>query len=167
MVEAISDTGPVLHLWEIGRAHVLDVFERVLLPSLVAEELSRYGVEPGAQALKATLEVASVGEEERRQVLAEPGGFALHAADAEVLVLARRTEFRFPALTDDLALRRRLEAEGAEVSGSFGVLIRAYKKGLLERMELKSAVEALFSASTLHAGPAFRAYARVLLAEIP
>jgi hypothetical protein len=32
MSEAVSDTGPVLHLWEIGQVQALDVFERVLLP---------------------------------------------------------------------------------------------------------------------------------------
>ena len=167
MSEAVSDTGPVLHLWEIGQVQALDVFERVLLPPLVAEELSRYGVALEAQVLKATLEVVPVEDGERQQVLGEPTIFAIHAPDAEVVVLTRRTGFRLSVLTDDLALRKRLEAEGADVSGSFGVLIRAYKKGFLGRLELESAVEALFSDSTLHAGAPFRAYARALLAELP
>lgn len=167
MSDAISDTGPILHLWEIGQVQVLDVFERVLLSPLVAEELSRYGIEPGAQALKATVEVVPVGDGERQQVLGEPGGYAIHDPDAEVVVLARRTGFRLSVLTDDLSLRKRLEAEGADVSGSFGVLVRAYKKGFLGRLDLESVVEALFSESTLHAGAPFRAYARALLAELP
>lgn len=167
MSDAVSDTGPILHLWEIGHLQALDVFGRLLLPTLVAEELSKYGVEPWAHALKANLEVVSVAEEERQQVLGEPSGFAIHGPDAEVVVLARRTAFRVSVLTDDLALRKFLEAEGADVSGAFGVLIRAYKTGILIRPELESAVDALFSESTLHAGAPFRTYARFLLAELP
>lgn len=42
MPEAISDTGPVLHLHEIGRQAALGIFERPVVPNLVAEELRTY-----------------------------------------------------------------------------------------------------------------------------
>jgi len=45
MLEAISDTGPILHLHEIGKLFTLNVFERLYIPRLVADELGRYGLD--------------------------------------------------------------------------------------------------------------------------
>jgi len=42
--EAISDTGPILHLTEIGVLSVLTIFKKVLVSNLVNEELRRYGI---------------------------------------------------------------------------------------------------------------------------
>jgi predicted nucleic acid-binding protein len=42
--EAISDTGPILHLFEIGRLTDLSTVGPLLLPSLVVSELSSRGI---------------------------------------------------------------------------------------------------------------------------
>lgn len=55
----------------------------------------------------------------------------------------------------------------SDAVGSIGVLVRAYRTGRLERGELESAVDALFTASTLYLSRAFRAYVRRLLANLP
>ena len=39
MGEAITDTGPVLHLYEIGQLESLRIFDSLAMPDLVAEEL--------------------------------------------------------------------------------------------------------------------------------
>ena len=39
MTEVITDTGPILHLNEINNLLVLDIFEQLKLPELVADEL--------------------------------------------------------------------------------------------------------------------------------
>ena len=84
-----------------------------------------------------------------------------------MLVLAHDDGFRKPVLTDELALRHRLEASGAVVTGSVGILVRAYKTRRLTRTQLENAVDALFTDSTLHLSRAFRAYVRPLLASLP
>ena len=168
MREAITDTGPVLHLNEIGRLECLRIFEHLVMPDLVAEELRAYGLDPsrlGVTGLKATIVV--VERAEWSPVLSEADQPTIHPADAQVFVLARSNQFQKPVLTDDLALRRRLESQGATVVGSVGVLVRAYTTGHLKRDELESAVEALFTTSTLHMSRAFRAYIRHLLADLP
>jgi predicted nucleic acid-binding protein len=43
--EAISDTGPILHLAEIGALSVLTIFEKVFVSNLVNEELLSYGID--------------------------------------------------------------------------------------------------------------------------
>lgn len=84
-----------------------------------------------------------------------------------MLALAYSDNFQKPVLTDDLALRRRLEAAGAIVTGSVGILVRAYKTNRLTRAQLEHALDALFSNSTLHLSRAFRTYVRQLLADLP
>jgi len=45
MSEAISDTGPILHLAEIGALSVLTIFKTVLVSNLVNGELLIYGID--------------------------------------------------------------------------------------------------------------------------
>ncbi len=168
MHEAIADTGPVLHLHEIRRLESLRIFDRLVMPDLVAEELRAYGLDPshlGVTALKVT--ITSVERTEWGPVLSEANQPTIHPADAQVFVLARLSQFQKLVLTDDLALRRRLESQGATVVGSVGVLVRAYTNGHPKRDELESAVDALFTTSTLHMSRAFRTYVRRLLADLP
>jgi predicted nucleic acid-binding protein len=168
MGEAITDTGPVLHLNEIWRLESLRVFERLVMPDLVAEELCAYGLDPyhlGVTGLKVAIVI--VERTEWSPVFSEADQPTIHPADAQVFVLARSSQFEKPVLTDDLALRRRLESQGATVVGSVGVLVRAYTTGYLKRNELESAVDALLTTSTLHMSRAFKAYVRHLLAELP
>jgi predicted nucleic acid-binding protein len=168
MREAITDTGPVLHLHEIGWLESLRIFDHLVMPDLVAEELCTYGLDPshlGVTALKVAIVI--VERTEWSPVLSETDQPTIHPADAQVFVLARSSQFQKPVLTDDLALRRRLESQGATVVGSVGALVRAYTAGHLKRNELESAADALFTTSTLYMSRAFRAYVRHLLADLP
>jgi predicted nucleic acid-binding protein len=168
MLEAITDTGPLLHLREIGRLESLRIFEHLVMPDLVEEELRAYRLDPshlGVTGLKVT--IITVEGTEWSPVLSKTDQPTIHPADAQVFVLARSSQFQKPVLTDDLALRRRLESQGATVVGSVGVLVRAYTTGHLKRDELESAVEALFTTSTLYMSRAFKAYVRHLLADLP
>jgi predicted nucleic acid-binding protein len=166
MREAITDTGPVLHLHEIGRLSALSIFDHLVIPELVAHELRAGGLAPtnlGVTELKVT--VVTVERPAWSPVISEAQP-TIHPADAQVFVLARLSRFKTPVLTDDLALRQRLESQGATVIGSVGVLVRAYTIGRLKRDELESAIDALFTTSTLHMSRAFRAYIRHLLADL-
>ena len=168
MLEAITDTGPVLHLHEIGRLESLGIFDHLMMPDLVAEELRVYGLDPahlGVAALRIT--VVAVERTAWEPVVHEISPLVIQPAAAQVFVLARSDQFRKPVLTDDLALRRRLEGRGATVVGTVGLLVRAYSTGRLARDELNRAVDTLFTASTLHMSRAFRAYIHHLLAGLP
>ena len=168
MREAISDTGPILHLHEINRLRALGIFTHLVVPALVADELRTYGLDPASLDVPGlSVSIVPVVETRRNQVLAEGGESPIHPADAEVFVLAHDDGFAKRVLTDDLALRRQLEARGAVVTGSVGILVRAYKTGRLTRAELESAVDALSTESTLHLSRAFHVYVRQLLADLP
>ncbi len=168
MREAISDTGPILHLHEIGWLEALNIFDHLLMPNLVAEELLSYGLDPsqlGVAELSVT--IATVERKEWGPLVIEANQPTIHPADAQVFVLAQSTQYQNPVLTDDLALRQQLESQQATVVGTVGVLVRAYTNGFLKRNELENAIDALFTTSTLHLSRAFRAYIRHLIANLP
>jgi hypothetical protein len=124
--DAIGDTGPVLRPQEIARAGAPGDFRRPAVPVLVAAELRGSGVDldrvtvPGLE-----FRVVPVAGARWRPPVEVAGAPTIRSADAQVLALARARVPRSPELTDDLASRRRLEAEGAVVVGSVGILVRA------------------------------------------
>ena len=167
MPEAVSDTGPVLHLQEIGQLAALHIVAPLLLPDLVAGELSAHG--SGAKRLQEAGIDFTVREVEPiiwRTVLGDVAG-QIQPADAQVFSLARASGFQSLVLTDDLALRRLLESHGGPVTGTVGILIRAYTLGSMSRGQMEAAFETLFQESTLHLGRAFRTYLRELLSDLP
>ena len=164
--EAIADTGPILHLHEINHLSALKSFQELLIPPLVVEELSRFGLEPKLLAAAGPKVAVSPPESDAWQSLLRDGGPVIQPADAQVLVLARQAHFGLPVLTDDLSLRQRVESEGGTAVGSLGILLRAYRTGALTRQRLENAVERLMKESTLHLSIAFRGYIRGLLQEL-
>lgn len=163
MPEAISDTGPVLHLHEIGRLHILATVAPLVFPARVWEELEQRGIDEGAfQQVDLAVTVLPT----RLSLPSGAEALQLQPADAEVFVLAQERRFEPLVLTDDLALRRLLESRGATVAGSVGILVRAYAAGTLSLEELGRSTEALLEESSLHLSRAFRAFVRKLVADV-
>ena len=147
---AISDTGPLLHLGEVGALRHMSIFERIVVSQFVAIELERHGVLAEIQeSLGKRLHIVPVDDADisaQREIL---GRCALHHTDLSVAALASR----FPAdivLTDDLRLRRGLEQRGLPVVGSIGVLFRAFQSGKMKREELVAILNTLMNGSTLY-----------------
>lgn len=160
---AVADTGPLLHLAEIGQESELALFERVTVSAQVEAELTRHGVfERLAAALGERLAVESVAQAELDAQQAALSGLKLHQTDVSVAALAARLS---PAvvLTDDLELRKALESQGRTIVGSVGVLVRAFKTGHFTKSQLQAHLDQLFDGSTLYLSKAFRASVRQLL----
>jgi len=165
--ETVSDTGPVLHLQEIGKLATLNIVAPLIFPDLVVQELEAHGFEATRlQEAGVNFTVQEVGPLVWRTVIRDLAP-QIQPADAQVFSLARASQFRTLVLTDDLALRRLLESHGGLVAGTVGILIRAYAARSISRNEMETVFEALFDQSTLHLGRAFRAYLSRLLSELP
>ena len=167
MAEAISDTGPILHLHEIGSLQALRCFGELEIPDLVARELESFDLSADlvADAVGGRFQVTEVAKSDW-QVLISLEGARLQPADAQVLALARTAEFRTPVLTDDLEVRRVVETENGLAVGSIGILVRNYHLGHLARFELEERVAQLLTESTLHMSSPFRRYVRRLIRDI-
>jgi len=164
--EAISDTGPILHLNEIDKLDSLNIFERLHVTGLVANELNSYGIDVLTLHLKTQFSLVDVDDEKRFQEINKLITKPIHPADTEVFILARDKNYSIPLLTDDLTLRRQLEQQGALVIGTIGILVKAYHNKLMNREELERAIDSLFEESTLYISRAFRSYIQKLLANL-
>jgi predicted nucleic acid-binding protein len=163
MTEAISDTGPILHLSEIDTLFCLHIFERLYIPTLVAAELEYFGLHPDKLSISTTISVVPVDQRQRESLLQTTTHPPIHPADAEVFILGQDGNFPGLVLTDDMGLRQHLEQQGLLVVGSVGILVRAYHQGIMLYAPLKEAIDALFHESTLYLSPAFQIYVRELI----
>lgn len=168
VAETLSDTGPPLHLHEISRLALLTAVHPLVFPELVWQELRNRGLSaPVFTEAGIESDIRSVDEEAWKLALAAAHPFRIQPADAQVFTLASANSFQSLVLTDDLALRKALEARGATVTGSVGLLVRGYSSRQLDRRELEMAIDSLVETSTLHLSPAFRIYLRKLIAGLP
>ena len=159
----VADTGPLLHLAEIGQENQLSIFKLVIIPEQIRTELKQRGIfEPLAEVLSERLLVQSVDQVELDVQRTALSSFKIHQADLSVAALAVRL-IPDVVLTDDLELRRGLELQGYSVTGSVGVLVRAFKTGRLTKLELQTCFEQLFDDSTLYLSKGFYNYIHKLL----
>lgn len=137
----VADTSPLNYLILIGHADVLGaLFERVLVPQAVLDELSSARTPPGVIAWMSSppswLEVQA-----RREVFSgvDPN---LDGGEREAISLA--LELGLSALMDEIRGRREAMRHGLEVVGTLGILERAHA---LKMLDLRDALAKLQTTS--------------------
>jgi predicted nucleic acid-binding protein len=129
---SVSDAGPLIHLAEIDSLELLSMFDTLLVPETVYEEVEVGGVPDGLSDLSYKLV-----EADERQVEAEE----LDAGERAAITVAK--ERGVSLLTDDLAAREAASDANVEVHGSIGVIALGYGRGLLDRDEAASRMRVL------------------------
>ena len=133
MIEAISNTSPLLYLHRIGALEWLPrLFERVLVPLAVVEELDAGAAQghdvPDVRQLQWAEIVAC------RDVLLEAVGSEIGPGELAVLSLASRRP-GCTAILDDGQARQAASRAGIAVIGTLGVMLRAKEAGLVGQLE--------------------------------
>lgn len=164
-MRACVDAGPVIHLEEIQRREPWGLFDELLLPEPVAEEVLRDPEGPGA----ALVEKPSFDRVPVDGRLSDVAGMLamrheVSFADGTVLAVALRDEIGL-VLTDDLDLRDAAQVEGLQPVGSIGLLLRAAKEGLLDESLAREALTALGEDSSLFLTPGLVEKAQRALAD--
>lgn len=129
---AVSDAGPLIHLAEIDALHLLAVFDTLVVPETVSEEIERGGVPDGFSDLQYEL------------VEADDDSFESEALDAgERAAIIVASERDVVLLTDDLDARAAASDSGLDVHGSIGVIALSYAQGALDTEQAASTMRAL------------------------
>jgi predicted nucleic acid-binding protein len=120
----VSDTSPVLNLARIGYADLLGrLYGDILVPTAVADELARNGVDPSAiqgLAIRDPVDRATVSLLQSELDAGESAAIALALEIQADLILA-----------DERRGRRKAIQLGLEVVGLLGVLSEAKRRGLV------------------------------------
>jgi len=149
MLEIVSNSGPIIHLAQIGRFDLLDIFSKVFIPKRVYEEISIVD-KPGKEELKKAqnIKVVMVSSKDVENLRKELGDFKLDEGELHSLFLCKKLKIDY-FFTDDLEARRAAKYLKFDVHGSAGIIALTYKKGLISLEKAKKALNDLYEISSL------------------
>lgn len=147
---AVADTGPLIHLSEIGSLSVLNLFDEVHLTDTVWEEATMAGrIQVRDLEGLPILHRHELSTSEIDQFAADSNLQLLHAGEQGALLLAERLHVQL-FLTDDLAAREAAKDLGLQPVGSLGLIVRAYAEGTLDVDSAVLRLRALQEESSLY-----------------
>ncbi len=144
----VSDSGPLIHLSQIGRLYLLkEFFGEVLIPPAVYREVVIEGRgRPGSREVKEAqwIRVVEIRDKRLKNILQ----LVLDEGESEAIVLALETNANL-VLLDDREARIQAKKLRLHVAGTLGILLRAKRLGLVEslREELNKLKDAGFRIS--------------------
>lgn len=159
MIKIISDTGPILHLHEISLIEILSIFHQIIISNLINSELNFYDIN---LSNKLNITIEDVDNYAIRDFSIP---FKIHDPDKSVLILAKKYQISL-ILTDDLELRKAAEFSRIKVMGTVGILVKAFKKGVLSKNELFDNIDILFENSSLFTSRIFKDYVKNIIKKL-
>lgn len=158
MISTVSDTGPILHLSEINKLSLLNIFSTIFTPNLVHKELKNYGISTTKLRTQGIhpVKVVNTNAEEINRLFERFKDYRIDSTDLSTIVAAQEKQIT-TILTDDLELRKAIEAYGLRPVGTIGVIVKAYKRGIIDnKKELEQLIDMLFNQSSLYISPVFK-----------
>jgi predicted nucleic acid-binding protein len=141
----VSNTGPLLHLYEAELLALLEHAGAISIPKAVDSEMAQH--EPNWRARKPSwITVTTVTAPYNAQATRWQQAGLLDAGEAEAIALARQLNAHW-FLTDDAAARVLAASLGLEVHGSLGVVLWAAAMRHLSRVEAEMALDRLAQSS--------------------
>ena len=142
------DSGPIIHLSEIGHVECLDLFRPVYVPYPIYMEIkAKRG--PGFEEIDGEpFKVKKVIKKDQKFIIEFSDNYLLSEADASVLALAHRMKAEI-VFTDDLDLRDAVRSHRIIPVGTVGILIRAYREGEVSKRKLDKSLDDLLNISSL------------------
>jgi len=148
--KAVSDAGPLIHLAQISKLHLIKkLFNRVLIITEVKKEVFDEGIRLGhtdAQVIGKAMEEGWIMTEDAPQTvtlaakrLADDENISL--TDAKTLLLAR--ENRAEIMVDEKPLSDLAKMFGLKVWNTWTILLESLRKGFIETSDIKSAITEL------------------------
>lgn len=136
---AVADTGPLIHLAEIGALDLLTTLDRLVVPETVYAELQAGGLPD--QLSEIDFERIAVDD----PIDQTP---ELDAGERAALAVADNQQ-DLVLLTDDLAAREFAQQSDIEVHGSIGIIALGYHRGMLTTDEAAKYMRALQAEASL------------------
>lgn len=161
----VSDTGPLLHLFQAGAAELLAHWGTIHVTPEVWRELHRHAPVFSANGVPTWLRRCQLSSAATQQAAQWVQARVLDAGEAEALAYAREIQADI-FLTDDTAARTLSESLGIQARGSLGVVLFAAASGHIDQKTAEKVLNDLESRSTLWMSGKVRQMAREALAKI-
>jgi len=147
--EAVADSGPLIHLAEIGCLQLLSIFDILHVPHAVwletveQERLSERDLSAATNIQRYALPHSEVDQFVEDNKITE-----LHAGERECLFLCRTKSIAI-LLTDDMAVRDAAKRLDLIPVGSLGVIVKVYERGQISLEDAEDYIGNLYSISSL------------------
>jgi len=146
---AVIDTVPIIHLIEINGLKVLEIFDHILIPKTVIDELGIKGkfnekMLPKKISTKITTLDKKIIAHSKKIV----SKYKLSKVDSTVLSTAISRKLKL-IITDDLELRDISQKFGLIPIGSIGIILRAYRENIIDKRTAKNLLDKLYKQSSL------------------
>ncbi len=138
---AVSNSGPIMHLNEIGALKAFGIFKQVYIPPEVDKETAHIK-KPSAIRIS---ELSAAAKDLAKLLIIEN---AVDIGEAQAIALAASRGIQI-FLTDDLAARDAAKQQNLEPHGTLGILLKAFREGIITKNTAVSFVEQLHTSSTL------------------
>lgn len=161
----VTDTGPLLHLHQIGAGDLLSKLGEIHLTPHVWAELQRHLPSFRQSGLPSWLKLCQPSPAAAQTAAQWVQARLLDAGEAEALAYAREIQAGI-FLTDDTAARTLGESLGLQVRGSLGVVLFASASGHLDHAACSQVLDDLEQRSTLWMSAKVKNSARAALAQI-
>jgi len=146
---AVTDSGPIIHLTEIGCLSILSIFGNLHVPDAVWVETVEFGRTSSENLLRLpNLHRHTLPQDIVRQFIENNNLFELHSGECECLYLSRQINVPL-LLTDDLAVRETAKRLKLTPIGSLGIVAKAYHLGRISMTDAQSYIIDLYEMSSL------------------
>jgi predicted nucleic acid-binding protein len=147
--EAVADSGPLIHLAEIGCLHLLSIFDILHVPHAVwLETVERARLSERDLSAATNIQRYALPHFEVDQFVEEQKITELHAGERECLFICRDKSISM-LLTDDMAVRDAAKRFDLMPVGSLGVIVKAYTRGEISLQDAEHYIGNLYSISSL------------------
>ena len=144
----VSDTTPLISLLKTGRLDTLEkLFGEVRIPDAVFEELTsnpRYSDEAAAIRSYPYIDIISVSDTDAVDQVSREDGLDLGESEAIVLTQEISADL---LLMDEARGRDVARSMGLRITGTVGILLLSYERGILNKGEIVDCVERLRDAN--------------------
>ena len=141
--EAVTDTGPVLHLNEINLLNIFDSFSAVFVPPEILNEIEKNKIKPFSK-----LKVVNLNSNSKNIVNILFNEKELDLGESEAISLALQENINL-FLTDDLDARKIAREYNLEVHGTLGIILRAFSDNRITKELAINKIWELFEQSSL------------------
>lgn len=146
---AVLDAGPLIHLAEIGCLRLLTIFENLCIPHAVwIEAVGQHRISLDDLAEAPNLVQHSVSSSDLADFIMKNNLIELHLGEQECLFLCKKQDIS-TILTDDMAVRDAAQRLKLVPVGSVGIVVAAYKHGVLSLHDAELCIANLYDVSSL------------------
>ena len=147
--KAVFDTGPFLHLYEIELLNILRLFKSILIIGEVFNELKKNrNLHAEINKIK-SIKLLKLNSryKDMSKLLVEKHNIGLAESCSISLALQEKADV---FITDDLDARTAAKNLNLEVHGTVGVILRAFREGIISKEKAISKIKELHEKSSLY-----------------